>query len=137
MLGVHEGRHAAQLLRLGHHLQGQRGLARRFRAVDLDHATAGKTANTKGVVDADCAARDRVRLRRAGPLSQTHDGALAELLLDLAYSQFDGFRFFLVLVRSHEPCPFDRWGGGNAPTRLHTRNAPSESQAQKCVSIVN
>jgi len=41
VLGVDEGAGAALLLRLGHAMQRQRGLARGFRAIDLDHPPRG------------------------------------------------------------------------------------------------
>jgi hypothetical protein len=58
VLGVHEGRHAARLLRLGNDLQRQRRLARRLRPEDFDHAAAGHAADAERVVDADGAGRD-------------------------------------------------------------------------------
>jgi hypothetical protein len=42
VLGIDERRHAAQLLRLGNHLQGDGGFAGRFRPEDFDHASARK-----------------------------------------------------------------------------------------------
>jgi len=41
VLGVDKGADAALLLHFGDHLQGEGGLALRFRAVDLDHPAAG------------------------------------------------------------------------------------------------
>src|SRR5579863_10224097 len=43
MFGIDERRHTAEFLRLGDYLQRQRRFARRFRSVDLDHATAGES----------------------------------------------------------------------------------------------
>jgi hypothetical protein len=47
VFGVDEGAHAAELLHLGDDLQRQRGLARRFRAVDLDHPAARQAAHAQ------------------------------------------------------------------------------------------
>ena len=53
VFGVDERRHAAGPLRLGDHLQRERGLARRFRPEHLDDAAAREAADAQGVVDAD------------------------------------------------------------------------------------
>ena len=98
VLGVDERRHAAELLRFGDHLQRQRRLARRLRPEDLDDAAARHAADAERVVDADGAGGNGVdRLDRA-LLPEAHDRALAELLLDLADGQFDGFELFAVLT---------------------------------------
>ena len=60
VLGVDERRHAAELLRLGNHLQRQRRLARRLRPEDLDDAAARHAADAERVVDADGAGGNRV-----------------------------------------------------------------------------
>ena len=53
VLGVDEGALAAGLLRLGQHVQRQRGLARAFRPVDLDHAPARQPADAERDVEAE------------------------------------------------------------------------------------
>ena len=58
VLGVDEGAHAARALRLRDRLQGQRGLARRLRAVDLDDAPARQPADAQRQVQPDRAGRD-------------------------------------------------------------------------------
>jgi hypothetical protein len=52
VLGVDEGADAAVALRLGDDVHGQRGLARRLRAVDLDDAAAGIAADAERDVEA-------------------------------------------------------------------------------------
>ncbi len=47
VLGVNEGRLAAELLRFGDHVERERGLAARFRAVHFDHAAARKSADAQ------------------------------------------------------------------------------------------
>jgi hypothetical protein len=64
VLGVDEGAGAAQLLHLGHDLQRQRGLARRFRAVDLDHAAARQAADAQRDVQAQRAGGDDLDVLR-------------------------------------------------------------------------
>ena len=58
VLGVDEGAGAAELLHLGDDLQRERGLARRFRAVDLDHAAARQAADAERDVQAERAGGD-------------------------------------------------------------------------------
>ena len=52
VLGINEAANAALLLRLGDHVQSKRGLARRFRPVNLDDASAREPANAKRDVEA-------------------------------------------------------------------------------------
>ena len=70
-------------LRLGDDVQAHRGLARALGPEDLDDAAARDAADAERDVERERAGRDD---RDAGPhrvLAQLHDGALAELLLDL------------------------------------------------------
>src|SRR5262249_39681838 len=98
MFGIHERRNAAQLLRLGDDLKGERGLTRRLRPEDLDDPAARHAADAERVVDADGARRNSVD-RLDGPLlPEAHDGALPELFLDLAPRQFDRLHAFAVLT---------------------------------------
>ena len=140
MLGVHERRHAAELLRFGNHLQRQRRLARRLGPEDLDDAAARHAADAKRVVDADGAGRNGVDRLDGALLAEAHDRALAELLFDLADGQLDGLDAFAVLTvvssfvryrcsMSAVACwtPFAKRG--------YSRNVPGESQAAiSCMS---
>jgi hypothetical protein len=90
VLGVHERGHASELLAFGDDLQGQRRLARRFRSEDFDDAAARHAPDAERVVDADGAGGDEVDRLDGAFLAQAHDGALAELLLDLAHGQLHG-----------------------------------------------
>jgi hypothetical protein len=94
VLGVDEGTHAVLLLHLGNDLQGQRGLAGRFRAVDLDHAAAGQAAHAKGDVQAQRTGGNHLDVLNDFAFAQPHDGALAELLFDLAQRGLQGLGFF-------------------------------------------
>src|SRR5262249_43113776 len=115
VLGVDEGRDAAALLRLGDQLEGERRLARRLRAVDLDHASARDAADTERNVESERAGRQRRDVLGESFLAQLHDRALAELLLDLADGEVD--RPLAVHVDAHVPTPsparsapvFRRW----------------------------
>ena len=94
VLGVNEGAGAALLLHLGHHLQGQRGLARGFRAVDLDHPAARQAAHAQGHVQAQRAGGDHLDVFNRLALAQAHDRAFAELLFDLRQRGLQGLGFF-------------------------------------------
>ena len=83
VFGVDEGADAALLLRLGHGVQRQRGLARGFRPVDLDDAAARQAADAERDVEAERAGGDRLDLHRPVVLAEPHDRALAEGALDL------------------------------------------------------
>ncbi len=83
VLGVDERAHAAQLLRLGDHVVDQRRLTGRLRAEHLDDAAAGHAADAEREVERQRARRDRVDLDLGALVAHAHDGALAELALDL------------------------------------------------------
>ena len=98
MFGIDEGRRAAGTLGRSDDLQCQRGLAGRFRSVDLDDATARQTADTERDVEAKRASRDR--FDHVGlAVTHAHDRALAELLLDLRKRS----RQRTALVVVHDP----------------------------------
>ncbi len=80
---VDEGADAAALLRLGDDVQGEGRLARRFRAVDLDHAAARQAADAERDVETERARRDGLDLDGLLVLAEPHDRALAEGPLDL------------------------------------------------------
>src|SRR5262245_11421105 len=88
VLGVDERRDAAAALRLGHGVQSQRRLAGRLRPEDLDDAPTREAPDPEGPVDGQGARGDGGDLDRfAAP--ELHDGALSELLLDLADGDVD------------------------------------------------
>ena len=83
MLGVDEGRDAAVGLCLGDDVQADGGLARALGSEDLHDAASGNPPDAEREVERE---RPRGDHRHAGPrrvLPELHDGALAELLLDL------------------------------------------------------
>ena len=82
MFGVDEGADAALLLGFRHGVERERGLAGRFRSVDLDDAAARKAADAEGDVEAEGAGRDGLDLDRLVAL-EAHDRAFAEAALDL------------------------------------------------------
>ncbi len=83
VLDVDERRGAAAALRLCDHVQRERRLTARLRPVDLDDAAARKAADAQRQVERDRARRDDVDRHPLGKISHLHDGALAELTLDL------------------------------------------------------
>src|SRR5664280_1126045 len=101
VLGIHEGRHAALLLRFPNYLQRDGGFARRLRPEDLDHASARKAADAQRRVKRDRSRGDHGDGDDRTLAPQLHDGAFAELLFDLSHGQVDGPAFFSSFVR-HE-----------------------------------
>src|SRR5262249_24685337 len=91
VLRVDERADAAALLGFGDEVEREGGLARRLRAVDLDHPAARDPANSEREVEAERARGQRLDvLLGERVLAELHDRALAELLLDLADGQIDG-----------------------------------------------
>ena len=80
---VDERADAAELLGLGDHVVDERRLARGLRAEDLDDAPARDAADAEREVQRQRAGRDRVDLDLRARVAHAHDGALAELALDL------------------------------------------------------
>ena len=83
VLGVDVGGDAARLLHVGDEVEAERGLAGGLRAVDLGDAAPRDAADADGGVEVDGPGGDGGDLdpRRLG--AHPHDGALAQLLLDL------------------------------------------------------
>ena len=83
VLGVDERAHAAEALGLGEDVVDERRLAGGLRAEDLDDAAARHAADPEREVERQRARRDRVDLDLGALVAHAHDGALAELALDL------------------------------------------------------
>ena len=90
MLRVDEGGGAAEALGFGHHVQRDGGLARGLRPVDLRDASTRQATHTEGDVERDCAGRDDGDLLEGPPGTEPHDGALAELSIDLREGKVQG-----------------------------------------------
>ena len=103
VLGIDEGAGAGLALHLGDDLQRERGLARGFRAVDLDHAAARQAADAQGDVQAQRAGGDHLDVLELLAFAQPHDRALAELLLDLGQGGLQGLGLFAVGQRCRVP----------------------------------
>src|SRR5438094_9954289 len=88
---------APQDMGLGEDMQGERGLARRFRAVDLHDAPARHAAHPQRDVERERARRDDGDLLQRTARAQAHDRALAELPLDRGDGQLQG----LLPIRLH------------------------------------
>ena len=83
MLRVDEACDAAPLLYLGHHVQCHRGLTGGLRTVDLDHPASGNAAQAQGDIQAQGAGGYGLNVHIAAGISQLHNGAFAEISLDL------------------------------------------------------
>ena len=88
MFGVDEGGNSAVPLGLGDHVQGQRGLAARFRAENLDDTSTRNPLPSQGHVQRQ-AAGGNAGDAAADSGAQGHDGPFAELLLDLGDGRFE------------------------------------------------
>ncbi|MNN27166.1 hypothetical protein D3C81_1406930 [compost metagenome] len=95
VLGIDKGAGGAQLLCLGDHRQGQGGLARGLRTVDLDDPALGQTADTEGDIQPQRAGGNG-RNRLALVVAHAHDRALTELTLDLTQGRGQGALLVLV-----------------------------------------
>ena len=114
MLGVDERRDAAVALGLRHRMQGDRRLAARFRAEQLDDPAARQPLAAERQIERQRARRDALDLH-VGAFTQLHDGPGAERLLDLAE------RVVQRLLLGRQPgLP------SVVPCRLATAIAPSE-----------
>src|SRR5436309_2674236 len=85
MLRVNERRLPAEFLRLGDDVQCHRGLAARFRPVNLNHAPAWKAADPQRRVNREASAGDHTNGYQNIPAAQAHDCALAMVLFNLRY----------------------------------------------------
>ncbi|MNS92258.1 hypothetical protein D3C72_1263870 [compost metagenome] len=95
VFGVDEGAGGAVFLGFGDDRQGQRGLTRRFRAVDLDDTAFWQAADAQGDVQAQRAGGDG-RDSLALVVAHAHDGALAELAFDLTQGRSQGALLVVV-----------------------------------------
>src|SRR5690606_7776160 len=89
VLRVHEGCDAARALRVRDRVEGEGRLSGRFRSVDLDDAAAGKTADAERHIERD-GSRGNHLDRSALVTAEAHDGALAELTVDLRERGLEG-----------------------------------------------
>ena len=96
MLGIDEGGLTARLLYLGGDVKSHSGLTRGLRPEDLDDTAAGNTADTQRHVQSQRPRVDGLH-RHAGIVAQLHDGALAEVLLDLLHGGLQGLALLLAV----------------------------------------
>ena len=94
---IDEGGQPAALLGLGDDGEGEGGLAGGFRTEDFDDAAAREAADAKRAVDEQVAGGNDIDID-AAVIAQAHDGAFAELLLDMRDGEvevaFAGFQEF-------------------------------------------
>ena len=107
VFGVDVGAHATVALRLGHDVHGERGLARRLGTVDLGDAATRQPTDAEGEIERQGTRRDRLDLH-ASALAHLHDGALAELLVDLGERHVECLVAVIAvahLILLEEGCP--------------------------------
>ncbi len=91
VLGIHEGTDAPRLLSTGDGVQGEGGLARALRAVDLDDAPTRKALAAQREIERDGARGDSLdALEQTGLVAQAHDRAGTVGLLDVAEGRGQG-----------------------------------------------
>ena len=98
VLSIHEGRHAAVLLRLGNHLQRNSGFAGRLWPEDLDHTPAREAAHAEGGVEGNRSRGNHGDGHHRALAPQLHDGAFAKLLFDLGHGQVNCPALFRLLI---------------------------------------
>src|SRR5699024_2723008 len=96
VLRVDERGDTAGCLGIGHRVQRDRGLTRGLRTIDLDDAPPREPTDPERDIEGERAGRDHLD-RRAGVVTQTHDRALTEGLVDLRERQVQ--RLLAVLPR--------------------------------------
>ena len=97
MLSIDVGANPSVALGLGHHVGGQGGLARTLRTEDLDHPSPGNPTDAEGQIQGQRPGRNDLDRHRT-LVAHLHDSPLAELLLDLPESDFEGL---LAVVSKH------------------------------------
>src|SRR5208283_1790944 len=102
VFGVDKRAGTARLLRFRDTFQRERGLARRFRAVDFYYAPARQSTHAEREVESERAGRYDGDIARNRLLAELHDRALAELFFDLAQREVERFTFDLY---RHRLCP--------------------------------
>ena len=85
VFGINEGDGAASFLRFGQHVQRQRGFARAFRPVNLDHAAFGQTADAERNIEAQRAGRNQFDIH-GFTAAQLHRRAFAKSTINLGKS---------------------------------------------------
>src|SRR5262245_22662190 len=90
MLDVDERREPAALLRLRDHGQRECRLTGRFRPINLDHASAWKTADAERAVDQNVAGRNDGDIDNF-LATEAHDRAFAVILGDLLNGEIEIF----------------------------------------------
>ena len=83
VLGVDESHDTTHGLGLGKNLKGQGGLTARLRPIDLDDTATGNAADAQGRIEGQGAGGDGFDLKMSPTIAKTHNGTLAESLLDL------------------------------------------------------
>ena len=104
VLGVDEGDDAAGRLGAGHRVEGDRRLSGGLRTIDLHDPAARQPAQAEGHVEGDRPRGDHLE-RGTRLVAQSHDRALAELLLHLCERGVEGL---LAVCTSHCCVPFSR-----------------------------
>jgi hypothetical protein len=88
VLCIDEGGDAARALGVGDGVQGESGLTRRLRPIDLDDAATREAADAERDIQCDGPGGDHLD-RSTVIAAKAHDGTLAELAVDLGECCFE------------------------------------------------
>src|SRR3954451_11711837 len=94
MFRVDECTGASTLLRFSNDMQGQRSLARAFRAVNFYDASSRETANSERKIQSQRASRNYVNLLAIGPRAHPHDRTFTKGPFNLGHGSIECLRFF-------------------------------------------
>ena len=83
MFSINEGCNAAVFLCFGNHMQGYRRLTGRFRAINLNDTAARNAARPQRNINRQDACGDNLHIHLRTGIPQTHNRALAKILLNL------------------------------------------------------
>ena len=95
VLGIDEGGDATCFLGLCDGMDGQGGLTRRLRTIDLDDASLGIASHAEGGVQSDTACGDDFHILYLF-FAHSHDATLAEVLLYLRHGSLQRLQFLFL-----------------------------------------
>ena len=130
MLCVDKGADATLLLLLSHAMQRKRGLAGRFRAIDLDNPSLGKSPDPQRNIETQRSGRCRLDLGHLVVAAKLHDRTLAELAFDLCQRRIERLLPFALL----SGCHVEKFCRGHCSCLLYFIFA---GRRQRCLSLGN
>ena len=131
MLRIDEACDTAALLDLCDHMQGNGCLTAGFGSVYLNDPALGDSALSERKVKADGTGGDGLNLHLCAGISQSHDGSLSVLLLNLSESRFKGLFLFSVYIIVFHEIPFHVKKRTGTNVRINNRTFVLPCQPKK------